>query len=124
MNENKPILGITIGDPASIGPEIALKALSDKGVYNISNPLLIGDSKLLQRVINKIGINVNINLIESDLFKNIPKQQFDFIVINPPYYQKDPETEILSIIPRSTLVVTCLATSTRPLTSTWHTSAR
>ena len=65
MNENKPVLGITIGDPASIGPEIALKALSDKGVYNISNPLLIGDSKLLQQVKKAIGIGVNINVIEN-----------------------------------------------------------
>jgi release factor glutamine methyltransferase len=37
--------------------------------------------------------DVKINLIESDLFKNIQEQQFDFIIINPPYYQKDPKTE-------------------------------
>jgi release factor glutamine methyltransferase len=37
--------------------------------------------------------DVKINVIESDLFKNLPQQKFDFIIINPPYYQKDPETE-------------------------------
>jgi release factor glutamine methyltransferase len=37
--------------------------------------------------------DVKINVIESDLFKDIPQQEFNFIIINPPYYQKDPETE-------------------------------
>lgn len=37
--------------------------------------------------------SVKINVIESDLFKTIPLQDFDIIIINPPYYQKDPETE-------------------------------
>ena len=32
--------------------------------------------------------NVNITFIESDLFQAIPKQTFDFIVVNPPYYKK------------------------------------
>ena len=37
--------------------------------------------------------DVKINVIESDLFKDIPQQEFNFIIINPPYYQKDPRTE-------------------------------
>ena len=37
--------------------------------------------------------SVIINVIESDLFKDIPQKEFDIIIINPPYYQKDPETE-------------------------------
>lgn len=37
---------------------------------------------------NKTGITV----IQSDLFGNIPKQSFDIIAINPPYYKKQPVT--------------------------------
>lgn len=37
--------------------------------------------------------NLAINVIESDLFNSIPKQQFDIIAINPPYYKKDPVTQ-------------------------------
>ena len=33
---------------------------------------------------------VKLRVIESDLFSNIPQQQFDFIAINPPYYKKQP----------------------------------
>jgi release factor glutamine methyltransferase len=35
--------------------------------------------------------HVSINIIESDLFKAIPPQQFDIIAINPPYYKKQPQ---------------------------------
>lgn len=35
---------------------------------------------------------VDIRVIQSDLFDRIPKEQFDIIAINPPYYRKDPET--------------------------------
>ena len=40
---NKPILGITIGDPFGNGPEITVKALADKTVYYRCRPLVIGD---------------------------------------------------------------------------------
>ncbi|HWT77247.1 MAG TPA: hypothetical protein VN648_00360, partial [Candidatus Methylomirabilis sp.] len=39
----RPILGITMGDPASIGPEIAAKALADPSVYAKARPFIIGD---------------------------------------------------------------------------------
>ena len=42
--------------------------------------------------INGAENNVQINIIQSDLFENIPSHQFDIIAINPPYYKKDPET--------------------------------
>jgi 4-hydroxythreonine-4-phosphate dehydrogenase len=38
-----PIIGITMGDPAGIGPEICVKALEDKLVYEICRPIIIGD---------------------------------------------------------------------------------
>ena len=38
--------------------------------------------------------NVDISIIHSDLFQQIPKQPFDFIAINPPYYKKQPVTEL------------------------------
>ena len=43
--------------------------------------------------LNAISNKTQITVIKSDLFENIPEQQFDFIIVNPPYYQKDPETE-------------------------------
>jgi release factor glutamine methyltransferase len=37
--------------------------------------------------------NCNITAIYSDLFDSIPNQNFDFIIINPPYFPKDASTE-------------------------------
>ena len=39
---------------------------------------------------NKILNGVDIDIIYSDLFDDIPKKHFDFIAINPPYYKKAP----------------------------------
>lgn len=35
---------------------------------------------------------VMLEIIESDLFNDVPKKQYDIIAINPPYYKKDPVT--------------------------------
>ncbi|MBN2280194.1 MAG: 4-hydroxythreonine-4-phosphate dehydrogenase PdxA [Candidatus Marinimicrobia bacterium] len=45
----KPVIGITMGDPAGIGPEITLKALQNKEVMKICNPVVIGSFTLLQQ---------------------------------------------------------------------------
>ncbi|KLV27023.1 4-hydroxythreonine-4-phosphate dehydrogenase PdxA [Niallia circulans] len=49
MSIVKPIVGITMGDAAGVGPEIILKSLGKEEMYTISRPLVIGDSKILNR---------------------------------------------------------------------------
>ncbi|CAN5243640.1 4-hydroxythreonine-4-phosphate dehydrogenase PdxA [soil metagenome] len=46
-NENKPILGITMGDMNGIGPEVILKALSDPRVIKNMVIIVYGSSKVL-----------------------------------------------------------------------------
>jgi release factor glutamine methyltransferase len=51
-------------------------------------------SKAVQNIeLNAAKNNVQINIFTSDLFKNIPYMQFDYIIINPPYYSRDPGEE-------------------------------
>lgn len=45
---NKPIVGITMGDAAGVGPEIILKSLMNEDVYEWCRPLVIGDAKILE----------------------------------------------------------------------------
>ncbi|MDQ4044493.1 MAG: 4-hydroxythreonine-4-phosphate dehydrogenase PdxA [Chloroflexota bacterium] len=45
----RPLLAITMGDPAGIGPEIVLKALCHDDVYASSRPLVVGDRSTLER---------------------------------------------------------------------------
>ena len=50
MKQNyRPIIGITIGDPSGIGPEIILRALKTKEIYEHCRPFVIGSVKVLQR---------------------------------------------------------------------------
>jgi 4-hydroxythreonine-4-phosphate dehydrogenase len=50
MKTSRPILGMTMGDPAGIGPEICLRALSDVAVRKMCVPVLFGDAAVLKRV--------------------------------------------------------------------------
>ncbi len=50
--------------------------------------------KALENAKRNADLNqVKLETIHSDLFKQIPSQQFDFIVINPPYYPKQPNND-------------------------------
>jgi len=51
MADTRPILGITMGDPAGIGPEIAIKALAEKAIYKICRPLLIGNHDCMVKAV-------------------------------------------------------------------------
>lgn len=61
----KPVIGVTIGDPAGIGPEISIKALLEPSVLNSCRPVLIGDLTLLKEASKRIGLNVNFRVIDS-----------------------------------------------------------
>jgi release factor glutamine methyltransferase len=50
------------------------------------NPLAVENTKE-----NAKRNHLVVNVIQSDLFKNIPDKSFDFIAINPPYYAVDPK---------------------------------
>ena len=52
---DRPILAITMGDPAGIGPEVVLKALARPDVYGRCRPLVVGDKRILQRASECLG---------------------------------------------------------------------
>ncbi|MDP4186452.1 MAG: 4-hydroxythreonine-4-phosphate dehydrogenase PdxA [Bacteroidota bacterium] len=58
-----PLLAITMGDPAGIGPEIAVKAFSCRTVHQICRPLLIGHGPTIEKAIEISNINLKIRTI-------------------------------------------------------------
>lgn len=46
------IMGITMGDPASIGPEITVKALSRSDIYERCKPIVIGDACVMEAAVS------------------------------------------------------------------------
>jgi 4-phospho-D-threonate 3-dehydrogenase / 4-phospho-D-erythronate 3-dehydrogenase len=45
----RPIVGITLGDAAGVGPEIVMKSLAVAEVYEICRPIVIGDAGRLRQ---------------------------------------------------------------------------
>ena len=73
----KPILGITMGDPASIGPEITVKALSDLAIYEKCSPIIIGDAAVMEAAVEKKKKNVKINAVS-----DVKEAKFEFGTID------------------------------------------
>jgi 4-hydroxythreonine-4-phosphate dehydrogenase len=61
----KPVIGITMGDPASIGPEIAAKVLADQSVYDLCNPIIIGDAAVMRQALDTAGVDLKINAVQN-----------------------------------------------------------
>lgn len=60
----KPVIGITMGDAAGIGPEIIVKALTDAQMYDRCRPIVIGDAKRLERVQGIVGAELSIHPVQ------------------------------------------------------------
>ncbi len=53
-----PLIGITMGDPAGIGPEIVASALTDKGIYQCCRPVVLGDAEILAQALKNSSSNL------------------------------------------------------------------
>jgi len=60
----RPIIGITMGDAAGVGPEIIMKAMAVPEVYEISRPLVIGDARRLRKAGQIVGSKVSVRPIQ------------------------------------------------------------
>jgi 4-phospho-D-threonate 3-dehydrogenase / 4-phospho-D-erythronate 3-dehydrogenase len=65
MEKRKPILGISAGDPAGIGPEITAKALSSKGIYDVCKPLVVCDAKIMLQIIDICRLKLKVHAVAS-----------------------------------------------------------
>ena len=59
----KPILAITMGDPAGIGPEITIRALNRPETYEKCRPLVTGDAQILCQAVRLLGFTLQVNPI-------------------------------------------------------------
>ena len=73
----KPIIGITMGDAAGIGPEIIAKALSLKEIYDVCRPIVIGDVDAMREGMKVAHVQLKINSI-----KEISDAKFEYGTID------------------------------------------
>jgi 4-phospho-D-threonate 3-dehydrogenase / 4-phospho-D-erythronate 3-dehydrogenase len=53
---SKPLIAVTMGDPAGVGPEICLQLLANEEVCAIATPVVFGDARLLARCARQTGL--------------------------------------------------------------------
>ena len=82
---NKKVLDLGTGSgilalrAAQLGANVIASDISEVAIQNVK----------INAEINKIKIKV----VQSDLFDNMASHTFDFVLINPPYFAKDPKSE-------------------------------
>jgi 4-hydroxythreonine-4-phosphate dehydrogenase len=64
-NQPLPIVAVTMGDGAGIGPEVVVPALLDDTVLGLCNPIVIGDAKRLRQAAEIVGVTADIVAVES-----------------------------------------------------------
>lgn len=63
--DKRPIIAITMGDPAGIGPEIIIKALSLAEISRICRPIVIGDARVMKNAMqNSKSSPVVLNVVK------------------------------------------------------------
>jgi len=61
---DKPLLGITMGDPAGIGPEVIAKALAGRSLRRLCRPLVIGSLPVMQQTIKALKLKLQAAPVE------------------------------------------------------------
>jgi 4-hydroxythreonine-4-phosphate dehydrogenase len=63
----KPLLGITMGDPAGVGAEIIVKSLAGEAIQEVCRPLVIGDLRVMQQASREITrLNLDVQPCDPD----------------------------------------------------------
>ncbi len=60
----RPVIGIPMGDPAGIGPEIVVKALAEPAIHEVSRSLVIGDKNTLTQAMEICKVKLSINVVQ------------------------------------------------------------
>lgn len=61
----KPLVAVTLGDPAGVGPEIIAKTFADPRFSEENRALVVGDEAILKRAINLLDLTLKLNVISS-----------------------------------------------------------
>ena len=59
----RPILGVTMGDPAGVGPEIIARALAEPAVIASSRPVVIGSAAIMKEALGLVGSPLALHVV-------------------------------------------------------------
>jgi 4-hydroxythreonine-4-phosphate dehydrogenase len=61
----KPLLAITLGDPAGVGPEVVVRAWGDPRVHECCRPVALGHPEILRRAVELTGSSARVDVLDS-----------------------------------------------------------
>jgi 4-phospho-D-threonate 3-dehydrogenase / 4-phospho-D-erythronate 3-dehydrogenase len=61
-----PRIGITMGDPAGIGPEVVLKAVAEEEIRKVCTPVIIGDAQLLAHTARTLDLRCGYDIVRKE----------------------------------------------------------
>jgi 4-hydroxythreonine-4-phosphate dehydrogenase len=64
MTADPPLVALTLGDPAGVGPEIVVRALADVSLREALRPLVVGDAGVLERAIAGCGLALEVRRVD------------------------------------------------------------
>jgi 4-hydroxythreonine-4-phosphate dehydrogenase len=65
--DNRPIVALTMGDPAGIGPEICVRALGDESLRRLARYVLYGDERVVRKAAELVGVDFDAALGSGDV---------------------------------------------------------
>ncbi len=65
MQSNKPLIAVTMGDPAGVGPEIIVGAWSETVVHDWCRPVVVGHPGIMRRAVALWGTGLKVVEVES-----------------------------------------------------------
>jgi 4-phospho-D-threonate 3-dehydrogenase / 4-phospho-D-erythronate 3-dehydrogenase len=80
-SKDKPLLGITMGDPAGIGPEVIAKALAGAMVRRLCRPLVIGSFPVMQQAVKSLKLKMDVIRVEGH--ETVPPRPNHIAVLDP-----------------------------------------
>jgi len=75
-----PRVGITMGDPAGIGPEVVLKAVAEEEVGAVCQPVIIGDAQLLAHTARTLDLQCGYQIVRHD--EELPRRSTEPIIFH------------------------------------------
>jgi 4-hydroxythreonine-4-phosphate dehydrogenase len=82
QSSKRPILGISVGDPGGIGPEITAKALNQSDIYDAVQPLVVGDSRVMEDALRFTDVKLTLNPIQEIQDARFVHGMLDILDIN------------------------------------------
>ena len=62
---SRPVIAVTMGDPASIAPEIVARALAEPAVREACQPIVVGDPRIMARAVDLVKVPLQVREVTS-----------------------------------------------------------